>query len=1017
MLIQLTKSGGSRAVASDTAADLAAALRRSIEGEVRFDGGSRALYATDASNYRQPPIGVVIPKHVEDVLETVHICSQFDVPILGRGGGTSLAGQCCNTGVVLDFSKYMNRVLDIDLEGRRARVQPGCVLDTLRNAITPNGLTYGPDPATHNHCTFGGMIGNNSCGVHSQVAGRTDQNVEELEVLTCDGLRLHVGPTADRELENKTKLPGREGEIYRNLRGIRDRYGDRIRERFPDIPRRVSGYGLPWLLPENGFHVARALVGSESTCVLILEATVKLMDAFPKRTLVVLGYSDVFTAADHVVEIGNFGPIGLEGIDTMLSQNVQKKHLHEQFLRMLPDGGAWLLVEFGADSKEEADEKAHRLIDELGKRSHAPSMKLFTDDKEESQIWEVRESGLGATAFVPGQPDAWPGWEDSAVHPAKFGSYLRDLQKLYDKYGYIGAKYGHFGQGLVHTRITFDMVTADGVRNFRSFISEAADLVSSYGGSLSGEHGDGQARGEFLVKLYGEDIIEAFREFKRTWDPDWKMNPGKVVDAYPVDTNLRLGADYNPPQPHTSFEYPREGGSFSRAILRCVGVGKCRRDEGATMCPSYRVTKEEMHSTRGRARLLWEMLNGDVLTEGWRSAPVREALDLCLSCKGCKGDCPVNVDLATYKAEFLYHYYSGRLRPRYAYAFGLIPVWARLGSCIPNLVNFATQTPGLSSIAKAMAGMSQSRQVPKFATQTFRDWFRRRVDKGQTGSEVVLWPDTFNNYFHPETAQAAVRVLESAGCRVVIPEVAACCGRPLYDYGMLDTARSFLKRCMKALEPYLRKDTPIVGLEPSCVAVFRDEIEEMFPTLEDAKRLRKNTHTLGEFLGGNGYLPTHVDRDALLHGHCHQKAVMGLTAEEKLYQRLGLRYRLLDSGCCGMAGSFGFEEHKYRVSQEIGELVLLPEVRKAPKTTVIVADGFSCRTQIEQGTDRQAMHTAEVIDALVSGIGAGVSSEYPERRIKKERDFRLTKAEKVLLGIGAGVALILYRLFCKKYLT
>ena len=641
------------------------ALQRAVRGDVRFSNGDRALYATDGSNYRQVPIGVVVPRDANDVAQAVAIARAFDAPILPRGCGTSLAGQCCNVAVVLDMSRYMNGVLDVDADRRTGIVQPGAILDSLRDAAERHHLTFAPDPATHTHCTIGGMIGNNSCGVHSVMGGKTVDNIIELEVLTYDGVRMRVGQTSDAELSAIIAEGGRRGDIYHRLRVLRDRYAPLIRERYPDIPRRVSGYNLQSLLPEYGFDVAKALVGSEGTCVVVLEAKTRLVESPTARSLVVLGYPDIYSAADHVPSIMQHGPIALEGVDGVLIDDMKKKGQHPKNVQLLPDGNGWLLVEFGGQTKAESDARARDLVDELAHRPGAPSAKLFDDEAEERMLWSIRESALGATARVPDTPDTWPGWEDSAVAPERLGDYLRELRKLLDAHGYGCSLYGHFGQGCVHTRIDFDLVTASGIAEYRRFMDEATDLVVSYGGSLSGEHGDGQARAEYLPKMFGEELVEAFREFKAIWDPPGRMNPGKVVDSYRIDENLRVGAYYNPPQPATQFQFPDDDGSFSRAALRCVGVGKCRRPDpdGGTMCPSFIATGEEQHSTRGRARLLFEMLEGDPLQAGWRESAVHDALDLCLACKGCKNDCPVNVDMATYKAEFLSHYYARRLRP------------------------------------------------------------------------------------------------------------------------------------------------------------------------------------------------------------------------------------------------------------------------------------------------------------------------------------------------------------------
>lgn len=989
-------------------------LRNATRAEVRFDPGSRALYAVDGSNYRQVPIGVVIPRSIDDVVNTIAICREHRVPVLSRGGGTSLAGQCCNIAVVIDWTKYLHNVVEIDAERRLSRVQPGTVLDDLRDQAKQHGLTFGPDPATHTHCTLGGMLGNNSCGTHSQMAGKTVDNTEELEILTVDGLRLRAGWMTERKLEDVSRNSGRVGEIFSGIQKLRARYADLIRQRFPNIPRRVSGYNLDQLLPDGDgrFNLARALVGSEGTLVTILEATLRLVHHYPQHSLLVLGYPDIYTAADHTPEVASFDPIALEAMDHLLVENMHKKQLHIKDLKLLPEGKGWLLVEFGAETKEEADEQAHRLMAALRKDANSPSMKLYDDPEEEKHVWNTREAGLGATAFVPGEPITWEGWEDSAVAPEKLGSYLRDLCRLYEQYGYRGALYGHFGMGCVHTRIDFDLMSAPGVKKFRSFIENASSLVVRYGGSLSGEHGDGQSRAELLGKMFGPEIVEAFREFKRIWDPQNLMNPGKVVDPYRIDENLRLGADYHPWEPKVHFRYPDDHGSFAHAALRCVGVGECRREKGEpgreTMCPSYMVTREEMHSTRGRAHLLWEMLKGDPIRDGWRDEHVKEALDLCLACKGCKGDCPVNVDIATYKSEFLSHYWEGRLRPRTAFAFGLIDQWARLASIWPGAVNLFTQTPGLSNLSKLFAGVAEQRKIPEFAPQSFQRWFctRTRTQEATRG-RVILWPDTFNNYFFPETAQAAVLVLEDAGFHVSVPSTHLCCGRPLYDFGMLTTAKRYLRRILRILGPELEKGTPVVVLEPSCASVFRDELHSLFPGDSLAIRLKEQTFLLSEFLGKKAehYPLPQLSRKALVQGHCHQKSVLGFESEQSILQKMSLEVNAPPVGCCGMAGSFGFEAEKYDVSVAVGEHGLLPEVRRADPSTIIIADGFSCREQIAQQTDRRALHLAEVIQMARSGHSQETEGRHPETAIYAERDKKAKKARRHAAIALIGIAL------------
>jgi FAD/FMN-containing dehydrogenase/Fe-S oxidoreductase len=942
--------------------NLERALKKKVSGEVRFDTGSRALYATDSSNYRQIPIGVVVPKTIDDVVQTISICRQFSAPFLSRGGGTSLAGQCCNVAIVMDFSKYLHKILELNPHEKFARIQPGIVLDDLRAEAEKHHLTFGPDPSTHNHCTLGGMIGNNSCGVHSVMAGKTVDNIEELEIVTYDGLRLRVGKTNEDELEHIIREGGRRGEIYLALKNLRDKYADLIRKKYPKIPRRVSGYNLDQLLPENGFNVARALVGSEGTCVTVLEAKARLVHSPIHRCVLALGYPDVYSAGDHVMEVLAHKPLGLEGLDDRLAKNMKKLNMHAKDLKLMPEGNGWLIAEFGGETREEADAKARGLMDDLKRLPNTPSMKLYDDPDEEEKIWEVREAGLGATARVPDEHPTWEGWEDSAVPPENVGAYLRALRKLLEKYGYKCSLYGHFGDGCIHTRIEFGLKTKNGIAHYKKFVREAAELVVSFGGSISGEHGDGQSKADLLPIMFGEELMEAFREFKKIWDPQNKMNPGKIVNAFHQDQNLRLGMDYHPWNPETKYFYAEDNGNFAESTLRCVGVGKCRRGEGGTMCPSYMVTREEKHSTRGRAHMLFEMLQGEVIQDGWKSKEVKESLDLCLACKGCQSDCPMHVDMATYKAEFLSHYYQGKLRPRHAYSMGLIHIWARIAAKIPGVVNGLGRAPVIGSLMKWLGGISQKREIPQFAATTFREWWKNRAPVNEGKTRVVLWVDTFNNHFHPEILQAAVLVLEASGHKIILPEQRLCCGRPLYDFGMLDHAKKMLADILVSLRKEIRADIPVVGLEPSCVSVFRDELKRLFPYDEDAHRLSKNAMTISEFLVEHSQFEfPKLNRKAIVHGHCHDKAVMKMKSEAELYESLGLEFELLDSGCCGMAGSFGFEIEHYEVSEKCGERILLPRVRETPTEHFVIADGFSCREQIEQLANRRAWHTAEVL--------------------------------------------------------
>jgi FAD/FMN-containing dehydrogenase/Fe-S oxidoreductase len=993
---------------------LADSLRRTVDGEVRFGAGDRALYSATGANYRHVPIGVVVPRTVDDILATVAACREHGAPVVPRGGGTSLAGGATNVAVVLDCSKYLNRIIEIDAERKLARVEPGVVLDRLREKAEERHLTFGPDPSTHQYCTLGGMIGANSCGVHSVLAQfygegpRTSDNVHELEVLTYEGRRLRVGPDG----------MGVPDELASDLRALADRYGDLVRERYPQIPRRVSGYNLDDLLPEKGFHVARALAGTEGTCATLLQATVHLVDSPPQRSLLIAGYESAAVAADHVPDVLEHRPIGLEGVDETLITDMTFLGKHQHELSLMPDGRGWLLIETGGETKEEADDAARKIMRTLEKaQGGLEGLKLYDDPGSEKHVWEVREAGLGATAFVPGKPDTYEGWEDSAVPPERLGEYLRELGKLTGEYGYESALYGHYGQGCVHARWNFDLVTAEGIAKWRSFLDEAADLVVSLGGSISGEHGDGQSRAELLPKMFGDELVEGFREFKALWDPDARMNPGKVVDPRPIASDLRLGTSFHPPNVDTHFAYADDGGRFSHATTRCVGIGKCRKDGEGVMCPSYMVTREEKHSTRGRAHLLWEMLNGEEL-DLWGSSEVLEALDLCLSCKGCTHECPVNVDMPTLKSEFLAHHYARRPRPRHAYAFGFVDRWSRIAALAPGLANLTTQTPGLSALAKAAAGASQERTLPPYAHETFKHWFERRTPPTRAGAtgRVILWPDTFTNFFEPEIGVAAVEVLEGAGLSVSLPEAHLCCGRPLYDYGILFHARRYAERAIDVLRDEIRAGTPVVGLEPSCVAVFRDDLLKLLPKDEDARRLSSQTFHLAEFLLDHveGYEPPRLDRHALLHGHCHERATKGFEPVQKLLERMGAQVDAPDSGCCGMAGAWGYEKSHYDVSMACGERVLLPAVRDAAPQTLVVTDGFSCRSQIEQaGTGRQALHIAQVLRLAERFGEAGPPGRLPEEALEpmpaRSRRGRVAAALAVGTGVAAGLGALAWR--------
>jgi len=913
---------------------LEARLRGAIAGEVRFDKGARAAYAADASNYRQVPVGVVLPRSVEDIVAAIAAAREHGVPILARGGGTSQCGQGVNAALVLDCSKYLHRVLHVDPAARLALVEPGTVCDTLRDAAERHALTFAPDPATHSRCTLGGMIGNNSCGPHSVMAGKTVENIERLEVLTYDGARFWVSCN-----EDISRLEGKKREIYEKLNRLAHKYGDLIRSRFPKIKRRVSGYNLDQLLPENGFHVARALVGSEGTCALTLQAEARLVRSPQHRVLVVRGFPDIFAAGDAVPEILAARPIACEGLDEAIIGGLKSRGLRLADIALLPPGKAWMMVEFGSDSRQEALAQAKSI-----------SGTLIDDPVLMARIWSIRETGASATALNLGGegPDPVVGWEDAAVDPLRIGDYLREFTALVGRFGYHTSIYGHFGDGCIHARIDFQLRTREGVAQWRQFLESAAHLVVKYGGSLSGEHGDGQAKAEFLPVMYGPELMQAFREFKAIWDPENRMNPGKLIDPYRADENLRLGPDYKPVALPTRFAFQTDVGSgFVRATEHCIGMGKCRAEKGGTMCPSYRGTREERYSTRGRARLLAEMLRGEVITEGWASEDVKEALETCLGCKGCRSDCPTHTDMAAYKAEFMSHYYETHRRPRQAITMGRIGELAPLAAKLPWFFN------AINSSVKGLMGIARERSMPKFHT-TFRSQFKPNGGR----APVVLFDDTFNNHFRPQTARAAQRVLEDGGCAVRLPREHVCCGRPYYDWGMLDRAKGALERTLEVLAPDLETGAPIVVLEPGCLSVFRDELRQLFPNDARAQRLARQVRSFAE-MAKRLYLPK-IGSRVLLHGHCHQKALWGMGADLDVLRKAGCEVASPDTGCCGMSGSFGYRPEFYETSKRIAGLALLPALEADPGRAV-VANGFSCREQIEDLGARRTLHLAEVL--------------------------------------------------------
>ncbi|MFI5478156.1 FAD-binding and (Fe-S)-binding domain-containing protein [Streptomyces rubiginosohelvolus] len=940
-----------------------AALRSAVRGASDFGPTARALTTMDASNYRRVPLGVLAPRDADDIAAALTVCQEYGVPVVPRGGGTSIAGQATGTGLVLDLTRHLRAILDLDPAARTAVVQPGVILDDLRAAAAPHGLTFGPDPSTHARCTLGGMIGNNSCGAHSVAWGTTADNVRGLSVVRYGGqaLRLEQGSGT-----GPAGVDARGAGEAHGPRGVSELVASHLallRTGYPDLPRRISGYALDALLPEHpgGPDPVRAFCGSEGTLGVVTEATVRLVEAPPARALAVLGYADESAAAEAAPGLLPYGPLTVEGMAA---------DLVTEPAGLLPRGAAWLFVETGGATPAEARAHAERVL----RAADAVDGTVVTDQAGQRALWRIREDAAGTATRMPDGSEAWPGWEDCAVPPARLGAYLRDFRALLAEHGLRGTPYGHFGDGCIHVRIDFGLITEAGVARFRRFSEETADLVVAHGGSLSGEHGDGQARAELLPRMYGDELVSLFGRFKDLWDPDGGLNPGMLARPDRLDANLRFAV--LPKRPvDVEFGYPQDGGDFTGAVRRCVGVAKCRTTEASgagVMCPSFRATGEEAHSTRGRARLLHEMLAGEVITDGWRSTEVRDALDLCLSCKGCRSDCPVGVDMATYKAEFLHHHYRGRLRPAAHYAMGRLPQWLRLARPFARPLNALARLRPLAALAKRLAGIAPERTIPVLATETYSRWLRRRQGRGTrilSSSRVVhLWADTFTEHLSPQVGRAAVRVLEEATGRTVLPPPrGVCCGLTYVSTGQLDAARRVMRRTLDRLD--LFPGHPLVVLEPSCAATLRTDLPELLPDDPRAAELASSVRTFAQYLEAYApdWTPPRLDRPVAGQTHCHQHAVLGDAAERRLRERLGLTGEL-SGGCCGLAGNFGFEKGHGEVSVACAEERLLPAVREAAPGTELLADGFSCRTQLDQLAGRRARHLAEV---MAEGLGDG----------------------------------------------
>jgi len=938
-------------------------LRGSIRGEVRADPGSRALYASDASNYRVLPGAVVAPTTRDELALVVAMAAEAGVPVTMRGAGTSIAGNAIGPGLVVDASRHLAGVLAIDPSAATATVLPGTILDDLNLAAAVHGLRVGPDPSTHSRCTVGGMIGNNACGSHSVRWGTTAQGVLGLEVITADGIRRRVGALEDGDPRVTALGPVIEGR----LRGLLSAHETRLRHELPPWPRRVSGYALDWLLPERGFDVARALVGSEGTCAVIAAATVRLVRPPAARALLVLAFDDDVASATAVPALLAEDPLTVESLSADFLSTWPDRGA-------LPPGGAWLLVEAGGNSTREMRDHATRLAAAIGERIGGSHAVLLEEPAVQQALWRVREDGAGRAARLPDGSPAWAGFEDSAVPPDHLAAYLAELRTLLRDHDLPGTTYGHFGEGCIHLRVGFGLDRAGGVDRLSSFMAAAADLAVSHGGTLSGEHGDGRARSELLPRMFGPELIAAFGAFKAAWDERNVLNPGILVDPAP------LAADLRRPRPtlialDPGFAYETDGGDLRQAVERCIGVGRCVARQGsALMCPSYRVTGDERDSTRGRARLLQEMVAGSLATEGWRSTEVRDALDLCLSCRGCLSECPTSVDMASYKSEFLDHHYRGRIRPRSHYSLGRLPTWLRLAHRVPGaprLVNALTGFPPARRALALVAGMAGERRIPRLAARTFVAGFRGASPASPAapaGLRVILWPDTFTNHLSPEVGDAAVRVLAAAGVDVAVPASPVCCGLTWITTGQLDGARAILRRTIAA--PDLAGDEPVVVLEPSCAAALRRDLVELLPDEPRARSIAARVTTFAELLDRVGYAgPSGEPVRALVQPHCHQQAVLGTAADGRVMAAAGIEPSAVLAGCCGLAGNFGAESGHEAISRGVAELELLPALRSTAGDEIVLADGFSCRTQVAFLDGRRARHLAEVLAERLDGRG------------------------------------------------
>lgn len=932
-------------------ADIAAELRRNGVDDADDSVLARSLYSTDASLYRVIPQAVVRPRDTSEVMAVIDTCRQAGIPLTTRGAGTSIAGNAVGEGVVMDLSKHLNRIIDIDTEARQATVQPGIVHAALQRRLAGSGLRFGPDPSTHTRCTIGGMIGNNACGNRALSYGRAADTIAGLKLATIGGERLDLGRGAESKPATLDRL---DGLVRADLETIRTEFGT--------FGRQVSGYSMEHLLPENRFDAAAFIAGTEGTLGVILEATVDLVADEPQRQLVVLGYASMAEAADAVNAVLEFSPITCEGISRRIADvfGTTGKPVPE-----LPRGEGFLFVELAGDDAGEIDHRAGQLIAASGALGH----RHVSEPVEQAALWRIREEGAGLAARAFDRP-CLSGWEDAAVPPARLGEYMREFEALMDAHQLHGAPYGHFGDGCVHVRIDFPMDEPDGTAGFRRFLTEAADLVAGFGGSMSGEHGDGRARSELLPAMYSPQALKLFAGVKDVFDPDNLLNPGVLVDPAPFDADLRgSGHDWirRMDSGRTGLRLADDPGGLGTAVHRCTGVGKCRADNtasGGVMCPSYLATGDEKDSTRGRARVLQEMIDGRLVDGGFASPQVHEALDLCLSCKGCLSDCPTGVDMASYKAIVLDETYRGKLRPRAHYILGRLPFWARLASPFARLANAVMRVPGIVHIARWLAGVDQRRSLPAFAPTRFGRLTAGRTTVAPAGdNRVLLWVDSFTEYFSTGPGMAMIQVLESAGYTVETLAKPQCCGLTWITTGQLDHARTLVRSTVEALYPYAEAGVPIIGVEPSCTAVMRSDATEL---LDDprAESVAGAVTTLAELLERtpNWQAPDLSGTNIVVQPHCHHHAVMGFEADASLLQRTGAGITRL-GGCCGLAGNFGVEKGHYDVSVKVAEHDLLPAVQSMPPGSIVLADGFSCRTQLDDLAGTDAVSLAELLAA------------------------------------------------------